>query len=594
MLLGLGSALLLLVPDLILRALPSFRPTDAGESAPAAPVLESWGDATESSQSLITPLFAAVDTLEAGIFLLDKRWGFLYANQAVARMSGYRPEELTGLNFTRLRTGEPSDEVFEQIRMKMENREAWHGELVIRHQEGHLVALELVMTPLPLGPAGQQIYAGLQRDIVSRKRLEERKERYAHDLERIVAERTGELVKMNTRVQQESLRALEATQAKSRFLANMSHEIRTPLNAIIGFSDILLSEPLQAEQQEYLEIVSSSSRSLLELVNDILDFSRIEAGEMQLSLCPVSTKEQMKSCWLQFKQAASAKGIELTWEVEAGVPEQIESDSARLRQIMNNLVGNAIKFTENGFVRFGIHPGKNESLVIYVQDSGIGIDAKDQLTIFGAFRQGDDSTTRRFGGSGLGLAITRKLVRLLGGEITFTSVAGSGTTFLVNLPLHAVGEGLGSRVEEETPVTHKDSSSTTRSGLILIAEDNPHNYRLLESLLKKAGYDTLHAWNGQEALELFEQYERDTGLIVMDMKLPFMNGYDATAALRKRSTTVPIIAVTAYAMQDGVGGRNDRDRCLAAGCTDYLTKPLDLERFLALVDDYLAVPQAVV
>ncbi len=585
------GCLFLLLPLRRVVIRPTAAPPPAEAAVDPAPSVQNPGR-NGSLEIISAPLRAAVDTLEDGIFLLDERRGFIYANYAVSKMVGYSPRELTGMSYSDLMTGEPSDEVFEAIRQRLDNREVWHGELVVRHRHGHLVALELVMTPLPNSTDGRRIYAGLQRDIINRKRLEERQERYAQDLERIAAERTADLVQLNEQLQEESRKAQAATQAKSRFLANMSHEIRTPLNAIIGFTDILLAEELSSEQAEYVDIVSTSSRALLELINDILDFSKIEAGEMKLSPTALSLEEQLRSCWLQFRKTAEQKGIELTWEVEENIPAQVVCDPMRLHQILNNLVSNALKFTQEGFVRFGAHLGEEEDLVIYVQDSGIGIDAEYHAEVFNAFHQGDDSTSRRFGGTGLGLAITRKLVEMLGGSITFSSAPASGSTFRVRLPLNTTEPQLPT----ETGAAAESALSPSAGsycGLILIAEDNPHNYRLLESILKKAGHDTLHAWNGEEALELYERYRQEVGLIVMDMQLPVMDGYTATAALRELQCRVPIVAVTAYALRDGVGGRSDRERCLASGCDDYLTKPIEQQDFLALVDHYLTRPIAI-
>ena len=392
--------------------------------------------------------------------------------------------------------------------------------------------------------------------------------------------------------------AESAARAKSEFLANMSHEIRTPMTAILGYAELLRTEGeslSRTERQEALHAICRNGEHLLTIINDILDFSKIEAGKMTVEKIPVSLKVIVDDVVAMMKERAAAKEITLTAKLPATVPASVLSDPARLRQILINLVGNAIKFTETGGVHIDVSFEPTSSsrgqLAIAVHDTGIGI-APDRLEqLFEAFVQSDSSTTRRFGGTGLGLSISQRLAELLGGHIDVTSDLGTGSTFTLHLPVEVAENTPASSECGATPAAKSSASAhgadpaPLESRRILLAEDGIDNQRLISLLLKKAGADVDVVENGQEAVEAATRAlagDEPFDVILMDMQMPVMDGYSATRQLRDQGYSRPILALTANAME------GERDKCLEAGCDDYATKPIQREKFIALVAEWAA------
>jgi PAS domain S-box-containing protein len=383
--------------------------------------------------------------------------------------------------------------------------------------------------------------------------------------------------------------AVSASQAKSEFLANMSHEIRTPMNAVIGFADLLAEERLTEAQLDYARTIGSSGRHLLSIINDILDFSKIEAGKLTTEVLDCSLDEILSGIETMMRPAAQAKGLQ--WRIERGssLPDHICTDPARLRQCLINLIGNAVKFTESGHVILRVEPVTIESkpmLQFEIKDTGIGIPPDKQQAVFEPFSQADGSTTRRFGGTGLGLAITRQLIRLMGGRITLTSEPGKGSIFRMMIPLQAVCDGCQSAPARVSTSVSVDDKGVPRfsANRILVAEDNPANQMLMETMLTRLGMNVTIVDDGVGVVQkaLTEPFD----LILMDIQMPNRNGYEATRTLRKEGVTIPIVALTAYAM------KGDDKKCLDAGCDAYLTKPVKrtqllelLQRFLGPADD---------
>ena len=383
-----------------------------------------------------------------------------------------------------------------------------------------------------------------------------------------------------------------ASRAKSDFLTNMSHEIRTPMTAIVGFSELLL-QPVQtlSEKQDALQVIRRNARHLLDLINDVLDLSKIEAGKMVTCRTTTDLVHTLADVASMMRSRAAEKGLGFRVRFQGPIPRKIQTDPLRLRQILVNLLANAIKFTANGEVRLVVScpnagPGSEalgKDVRFDIADTGIGMTAEQMARLFQQFTQADESTTRKFGGSGLGLGISKRLAQLLGGDITVQSIFGAGSTFTLTIdgsPLEdvetiadAAALLLGTSVEtaglEESKI----------AGHVLLAEDGADNQRLIRHLLERAGAKVTIAENGRLAVDKARAEPFD--LILMDMQMPELDGYGASSELRRRGIKIPIIALTAHAMSD------DREKCIAAGCTDYLTKPLDTGLLLKTVCQYL-------
>ncbi|MFW6114196.1 MAG: PAS domain-containing protein [bacterium] len=393
-----------------------------------------------------------------------------------------------------------------------------------------------------------------------------------------------------------------ATQAKSEFLANMSHEIRTPMTAILGFSETLLGEPgldrPPAAHVEALQTIQRNGKYLLQLINDILDLSKIEAGKLEIDRQSCSPTQVLAEVVSLMRVRAEAKSIPLEIEYAGAIPERIQSDPIRLRQILINLVGNAMKFTESGSVRLvtrlvrGTNCGTSHPAFLQcdVIDTGIGMTQAQLRKLFRPFTQADSSTTRRYGGTGLGLTISKRLANALGGDISVTSTPGKGSTFSVTVatgPLQGVAliEDAKAASLHTVPKTHttpaKDASLDCR---ILLAEDGPDNQRLISFILERAGAEVTLAENGRVAHEK-ALAAREAGtpfdLILMDMQMPVMDGYTATRKLREADYAGPILALTAHAME------GDDAKCRAAGCDDYLTKPIDHPKLIHTIASHV-------
>lgn len=370
----------------------------------------------------------------------------------------------------------------------------------------------------------------------------------------------------------------EAAKIKENFLANMSHEIRTPMNAILGFTGLLQKKKLEPEAAEYVHSIRQSGENLLAIINDILDLSRIEAGMMRIEPAPFSVRSLVHSVETMFMEKAKEKGLLLTTAVEEQVPDILEGDAVRLTQILVNLIGNAVKFTQRGSINVSINaeplPSGRVNLFISVSDTGIGIE-KDKLPrIFDRFRQAEDSITRKYGGTGLGLSIVKDLVDLQQGSITVLSEPGLGTRFQLNIPYKIPVEG---NAPAHKPVKHDIVYPATGNTEVLVVEDNEINQSLMKHLLASWEVTPDIAANGKEAIEMLQQKKYD--VILMDIQMPEMDGYSATQIIRKElKLTTPIIAMTAHALA------GEREKCLGYGMDEYISKPVREQELRALIN----------
>jgi PAS domain S-box-containing protein len=495
-------------------------------------------------------------------------------NPAAERIFGYAAGEVIGRNLNILMP-EPHHSRHDQyvadyLRTGAKKVIGVCTEEMARRKDGTLFQAELAVSEVIVGD--RRLFTGVVRDITERKKAEQ---------EIILAKELAE----------------EATRSKSEFLASMSHEIRTPMNAIIGMADMLLDSPLSAEQLKYVTVFRNSGENLLYIINEILDFSKIEAGQVRLEAIPFSLKELVRSILDIMAVKASEKDIDLSYALAADTGDWFVGDPNRLRQILLNLIGNALKFTDAGSVRIAVErtgpasgdgapPPDSVSLLFSVRDTGIGIPQEMFGKIFEKFTQADSSMSRKFGGSGLGLAICRQLVVLMGGKIWVESAEGAGSTFYFTVRLKKGGPQEETRRAETAPrgPAEPEATPAERPLKILLVEDNPDNRLLIQSYLKKLAHGLDTAVNGQEALD---RVRGGAGydVILMDVQMPVMDGYTATRLIREWERgeglrPAVIVALTAHAMQE------DRQKSLDAGCDDHLTKPIKKQEMLSALQEY--------
>ncbi len=523
----------------------------------------------DPSQAVPARVRAALDTLAEGLLVIDRKQQIVLANHAFSTMLGQSPEALVGGKASNLPWLSPAgsasapDELpwVTALRDGSIQRNAL---LHIRDASSTVRAFIVNCSPV-LGSSGRP--GGV---LVS--------------LEDVTQLQQNELELRQARAQAEA-----ANHAKSEFLANMSHEIRTPMNAILGFADLLKRGYVksEAEARSHLDTIHSSGKFLLNLINDILDLSKIEAGRIEVEHIDCAPHAICREVARVLSVKAKEKNLALAVEAAGPIPATIRSDPARLRQIVTNLVGNAIKFTERGGVRVVMRlddgPGAPR-LAIEVIDSGIGIPPEQQGKLFEAFSQADASISRRFGGTGLGLAISRRFAQALGGDIAVSSTPGEGSVFTVTLdtgPLEGVRLLQPGEIEEPETAADVDAGARWQfpPATVLVVDDGPENRELVALVLQEHGLRIIEAENGAVAVD--KASTQDFGVILMDMQMPVMDGFEATRRLREAGLDVPIVALTANAM------KGFEREVMAVGCSGYLTKPIDIDRLVAALAEIL-------
>ncbi len=489
-----------------------------------------------------------------GIILLNGRGRIIEANHASLRMLGYSREIIIGAPIPRL-IAENDKETAKIALRQVASTGYCRYEAELIRVDGTTFPSEIVGSRALVG--GKPIIMGILRDITQRRRA-------LADLKQARDE------------------AEKANAAKSLFLASMSHEIRTPLNGVLGFTEMVLDTNLDDEQRQHLDLVKSSGDILLHMINDLLDFSRIESGMLLLEDKPFSLRKVLKDAVAMQSAISQKKGLTLSSQVATNIPEVIKGDIVRVQQVITNLISNALKFTHEGFVKISV-TRSDDTISVAVKDTGIGFDESMTEALFESFTQADVSTTRKYGGTGLGLSICRKLASQMDGDIEAHGKLGEGAQFTFHFPL----------VEPSDVDQKKDSSSQKltasekqlpKNQRVLVAEDNQVNARLVVLMLNRLGYPSEVVANGLEVIEKLKN-DQDFAVILMDRHMHGMDGIEATSRIRKGEAgqscqKVPIIAVTASTLTE------DREKCISAGMNGFLSKPLrpsDLEAQLSVI-----------
>ena len=497
-----------------------------------------------------------IDTVPHLIFAKDKDSKFIMANKATAEAYGLTVNELVGSKQTEIHIDPTEANSYMEEDRYVINQEKIKviSEQKFTDSNGDLRVFQTIKIPFQAKEKDEKSMLGVAIDITEQKRAE------------------VELKKAKNKAE-------ESDKLKTAFLANMSHEIRTPMNAIVGFSELLNDPDLTDEiRREFIGLINENSKVLLSLIEDIIDVAKIEAEQLKVvnSTCQINLIfNDIKNYFSKEITKLNKTEIELRLEKENQDDKfSIISDPLRFRQIMNNLIGNAIKFTNKGFFEFGYKVKDDKEIVFYVKDSGIGLQPEKMEMIFERFRQGQESSTKEYGGTGLGLTISKRLVELLGGKIWVESVLQKGSIFYFTLPYRPV---TGKKLK---PFSKKSDKTQWENKLILVAEDEQSNFELVKATLFPTNARVIRAHDGKEAVTICRKNDK-IDLVLMDIRMPIMNGYEATRLIKEFRPELRVISLTAYAMSD------DKNKSLDAGCDDYITKPIKPMEFIDKLKNYL-------
>ncbi len=531
---------------------------------------QSENDLRERTQQLDDSrnlLQGIIDHAPMRVFWKDLELRYLGCNPAFARDAGKSsPAEMIGKDDYAMGWADQADLYRADDRAVIES-----GNSRILFEEPQTTpdgeTIWLVTSKVPLRNRHDEIIGmlGIYMDITERKNAEQQLKRYQQDLEELVAQRTHQL-------EQAKEEAVAASLAKSEFLANMSHEIRTPLNAVMGIARIGIRDTRETASRVSFNTILDSSQHLLGIINDILDFSKIEAGKLAVESRPFQLLATVEDSLNLMTERANDKALELVMDFDQNLPAWVKGDPFRLQQILLNLLSNAVKFTEKGHIRLIVGQA-NDAIRFLVDDTGIGLTGNQLDRLFHPFEQADSSTTRQFGGTGLGLAISRHLANLMGGDISVTSAPGEGSSFCLDLPLAEVN------APRNTEVPARPAQGPQLSDIrVMVVEDVEINRLIMEDLLQHEGAMVVFAENGEEAVEQAKSLGVDgLDVVLMDIQMPVMDGYEATRHIQQIAPGLPVIGVTAHALNE------ERDRCISAGMIDHVTKPIDAGQLIEAI-----------
>src|SRR6266545_4628200 len=512
---------------------------------------------TEEAEQAVTEaaahLKAIVETAVDGIITIDERGAVESVNPAAEKIFGYTAADMVGMGIGLLVAdlassgdGALSSHLSTGERQSTESSAEMRG----RRKDGSEFPLDFGFSETVLGESS--FFTALVRDGSARKKAEQA----------LVDAKNA---------------ADAASRAKSEFLANMSHEIRNPMTGVMGYADILLERLQDAKDLECVRAIKNSGQYLLQIINDLLDLAKIEAQGLELEKQEIHLPGFLTEVYALMEGAARGKSLPLVLKYEGMIPHRIESDPKRLRQILINLLGNAIKFTHHGGAELTVHyNAERRELELNVSDSGIGMTEEQQQNLFKPFTQGDSTVTKAYGGTGLGLAITKRVVEALGGRISVTSVPERGSTFYVTLPVRVLADSADGNFEMESEMAELPRRQILESR-VMVVDDQPDIRRLMEHFITDAGGSVTAFDSGEAALQAVEQRPDDFDVILMDIQMPLLDGYETTRRLRALGFTRPIVAVTAGAMA------SDQANCLAAGCSEYVSKPIDRAKLLEVI-----------